>query len=80
MIEFSVNNIQIILYFKLRRVRNVSYNNRIRRVDPDGIITTIAGTGEYGYSGDGGPATQAKMGYSTGIAIGPDGRIFLQID
>ena len=37
-------------------------NRRIRRVDAStGIITTVAGNGSYGYSGDGGPATDAPL-------------------
>ncbi|MBT9098540.1 PASTA domain-containing protein [Methylovulum psychrotolerans] len=51
-------------------------NNRIRRVGPDGIITTVAGTGIYGYSGDGGPATQAAI-YSGCLDVGSDGSIYL---
>ena len=38
-------------------------NQRIRRVDPGGIITTVAGTGDRGYSGDGGPADQAELSH-----------------
>lgn len=52
-------------------------NSRIRRVDPTGAITTIAGTGTYGYSGDGGPATQARIGFPVDLAIGPDGSLYM---
>ena len=38
-----------------------TYNHVIRRMDPNGNITTVAGTGQKGYSGDGGPATQARL-------------------
>ncbi|MDG5815419.1 RHS repeat-associated core domain-containing protein [Chitinispirillales bacterium ANBcel5] len=51
-------------------------NHCIRRVDPHGIITTIAGTGETGYSGDGGPATYAELNSPKGIDIGADGSIY----
>jgi len=47
-----------------------SQNNRVRRVDPRGIITTIAGSGRAGYGGDGGPAKQAVLNDPTGVAIG----------
>jgi RHS repeat-associated protein len=63
-----------------------SFSNRIRRVGPDGIITTVAGTGnygtaggyyEYGYSGDGGPATQAMLYNPFDVAVAPDGSLYI---
>src|SRR6266540_3392491 len=54
-----------------------TWNHRIRRVAPNGIITTVAGTGQNGYSGDGGPATQAKLSYPARIAVGRDGTLYI---
>jgi uncharacterized protein (TIGR03437 family) len=51
-------------------------NNRIRKVSRDGIITTIAGHGTPGYTGDGGPATQAEIDQPEGIAIDGAGDIY----
>jgi RHS repeat-associated protein len=54
-----------------------TYNNRIRRVGTDGIITTVAGTGEQGFSGDGGPAKEAKVSGPEGVKVSPDGTIII---
>ena len=53
------------------------YNNRIRRVDSTGTITTIAGTGELGFGGDGGPAIQAELGDPTGVAVDGAGNLYI---
>jgi sugar lactone lactonase YvrE len=53
-----------------------SQNNRIRLVTSDGIISTYAGTGERGYSGDGGLAVRAKLNGPDGIAINADGVLY----
>lgn len=45
-------------------------NNRIRRVDPQGIVTTVAGSGEAGFSGDDGPAVHARLNAPAGVAVG----------
>jgi sugar lactone lactonase YvrE len=52
-------------------------NNRIRKVAPDGIMTTIAGNGVHGYSGDGGPATSAAFAYPSGVAVDGAGNVYI---
>ena len=52
-------------------------NARIRRIDANGIITNYAGTGTHGFSGDGGPATAARMRASIGVSFGVDGSIYI---
>jgi sugar lactone lactonase YvrE len=53
------------------------YNYRIRKVSWDGIITTIAGNGTPGHSGDGGPAMEAAIGHVFGIAVDDVGSLYL---
>jgi hypothetical protein len=45
------------------------FNQRIRKVDNNGVITTVAGTGQAGYSGDGGPAVNAQLNMPYGILL-----------
>ena len=47
--------------------------NVVRRVNPDGTTTIVAGTGDAGYSGDGGPATLARLSFVHGVALLPHG-------
>jgi uncharacterized protein (TIGR03437 family) len=54
-----------------------SNNHRIRKVAPNGIITTVAGNGNPGFSGDGGPATNAELNEPFGIAFDPYGNLFI---
>jgi hypothetical protein len=52
-------------------------NNRIRKVDTKGIITTIAGTGKPGFSGDGGPARKAELNGPTNVSVDGTGNIYV---
>jgi NHL repeat len=52
-------------------------NNRIREVNPSGIITTIAGTGAPGYSGDNGPATSATLKQPSAVVEGSGGNLYI---
>jgi RHS repeat-associated protein len=52
-------------------------NHRIRKVDTNGIITTVAGNGTFGFSGDGGPATDASLGEFYGVAVDNTGNIYI---
>jgi len=54
-----------------------SGNNRIRKVDTNGIITTIAGTNSAGFSGDGGAATNASLNQPNGVAVDAYGDVFI---
>jgi trimeric autotransporter adhesin len=53
------------------------YNQRIRKINTSGIVTTVAGTGAIGFSGDGGLATSASLNYPEGIAVDISGNLYI---
>ena len=52
-------------------------NSRIRKVTPAGVISTFAGTGQFGYAGDGGPATVARLNSPSDVAVDGGGNVFV---
>ncbi len=51
--------------------------HRVRKVDPSGSVTTIAGSGDWGYSGDGGPATEARLNHPFAVAADTSGNVYV---
>jgi sugar lactone lactonase YvrE len=54
-----------------------SLNHRIRRINPNGAIDTVAGNGTAGFSGDGGPALKAQLNGPMGIAVDQYGTLYI---
>ena len=52
-------------------------NHRIRKLAPDGTITTVAGNGTYGYCGDGGPATEACLQFPEDVELSAGGKLYI---
>src|SRR5207237_3311298 len=51
--------------------------HRIRKITPAGVMTTVAGNGTGGFSGDGGSATSAQLFYPAGITVDAAGNLFI---
>ncbi|GBC76683.1 Serine/threonine-protein kinase PknD [bacterium HR08] len=54
-----------------------TFNHRVRKITPDGIITTVAGTGRAGFSGDGDLAVRAELRFPLAVAVDADGRLYI---
>ena len=54
-----------------------SGNNRVRRIDTEGVVTTVAGNGRAATSGDGGPALSAAVWNPTGLALDDEGNLYV---
>lgn len=76
-LQAALNNPQSIAFDSEGRLLIAdTYNHVIRRVDKQGIITTLAGS-VPGYGGDGGPATKAQINLTMAVTAAPDGNVFV---
>jgi len=75
--EISLNNIYAIAVGADGSIYITSGWSLVRRIGPDGIISTVAGTGVWGVNGEGGPATAAQLAQPRGLAVGPDGSLYI---
>lgn len=74
----SINYPRVLAVDKIGNLYFAStYSERIRKVTPSGIISTVAGNGINGFSGDGGQATDAKLNSPRGLATDPDGNVLI---
>lgn len=55
----------------------ITTQDRVRRISPSGTITTVAGSGSAGFSGDGGPATSGLLNAPSGVFVDPSGSIYI---
>jgi sugar lactone lactonase YvrE len=51
--------------------------NIVRRIDPNGVMSLVAGTGKAGFSGDGGPATKAQLNFNRGVNVDGAGTVWI---
>src|SRR5262249_24524817 len=52
-------------------------NNRIRKVDPSGVISTLAGSGAFGFAGDGGSAVSAQLASPNSVSVDDTGNLYI---
>ncbi|MCW3123084.1 MAG: serine/threonine protein kinase, partial [Flavipsychrobacter sp.] len=74
----SITNPVGVFVDKARNVYFIDQNdNKVKKVTPDGITRTIAGDGSFGYTGDGGPATNASLGFPNDLFVDTSNNVYI---